>query len=670
MSTADRSQLLRVLQGHRDAVVDSWYKALTRTDSFAPLKAAEVRQRLVELTDQAIALLLADPFERSKAQAIGAALARLRCVQPEALGRTQEILAHRLVEGLLAEQVVALQPRLAALLGGLAAGFFQQACETILAEQERIRDALVTELQRAEESLRESEQTAWVLLNAPTHLALLADPDGTIVALNEAACKSLGKSSNELVGTCVFDLFTRDVVERRKGVIEKVIHSGKPARFEDEREGRWFDQSAYPVFDAQGKAVRFAVIARDITGRKKAEKALRDHAERLKILHEIDSATLAARSSEEVACTVVGYLRQRIPCLGASVVLFDFEAREGVVLVADVTGKSMVRGGTCFSLDALEGAERVVEALRRGRVCVTQRVHILVRAIPELRALQAGGLRAALIVPLIVRGELIGFLGLGAERFDVFGASQVKVARELAGPLAIAIQHARLFESVIQQRQQLRALTARLAEAEETERRRLARRLHDLVGRNLTALGLNLNLVQTHLPEEAPELVRSCLDDSLALVEETVEQVRHVMADLRPPMLDDYGLVATLQWYGGRFTSWTGIAVTVFGEEPAPRLAPPAENALFRIAQEALTNVGKHAQATQVTVTVAADDEAVRMIIADDGVGFDPVQVSRPGGRQGWGLLTMTERIEAVGGCCRIESRSQQGTQVIVEVAR
>jgi PAS domain S-box-containing protein len=308
MSTADRSQLLRVLQGHRDAVVDSWYKALTRTDSFAPLKAAEVRQRLVELTDQAIALLLADPFERSKAQAIGAALARLRCVQPEALGRTQEILAHRLVEGLLAEQVVALQPRLAALLGGLAAGFFQQACETILAEQERIRDALVTELQRAEESLRESEQTAWVLLNAPTHLALLADPDGTIVALNEAACKSLGKSSNELVGTCVFDLFTRDVVERRKGVIEKVIHSGKPARFEDEREGRWFDQSVYPVFGAQGNVVQLAVFARDITERKRAEQqAIR--AERLAAMgwlatalaHDINTPLQAIRSNLELA---------------------------------------------------------------------------------------------------------------------------------------------------------------------------------------------------------------------------------------------------------------------------------------------------------------------------------------------------------------------------------
>jgi signal transduction histidine kinase len=198
----------------------------------------------------------------------------------------------------------------------------------------------------------------------------------------------------------------------------------------------------------------------------------------------------------------------------------------------------------------------------------------------------------------------------------------------------------------------------------------MARELHDQVGKNLTVLGINLNLVRTHMPDETPTLARSRLDDSLALVEETVERIRDVMANLRPPMLDDYGLVATLHWYGERFASWSGVSVTVHGEEPIPRLAAPAENALFRIAQEALTNVCKHARATQVTVTVTADDESVCLVIADDGVGCDPAQLTTLDGRRGWGLITMAERAEAVGGFCRIESRPQQGTRVIVEVAR
>jgi two-component system sensor histidine kinase UhpB len=141
------------------------------------------------------------------------------------------------------------------------------------------------------------------------------------------------------------------------------------------------------------------------------------------------------------------------------------------------------------------------------------------------------------------------------------------------------------------------------------------------------------------------------------------------MANLRPPVLDDYGLVAALHWYGEHFTGRTGIAVAVEGEEPAPRLAAHVENALFRIAQEALTNAAKHAQATQVTVAVEAGGGNLRLAIADNGSGFDVDNTTEPNVSRGWGLLTMTERAEAVGGRCRIETGPGQGTHVIVEVS-
>jgi PAS domain S-box-containing protein len=659
--------LAQVLYSRRDEIADKWYQAIART-SFAPVSATKVRLRLVELTEQVIALLLAEPFERHQAEAIGASLANLHYMQPQTMGQTQEVLARQLVAGLPAERVIALQPRLAALLGGLAAGLFQQARETILAEQEQIRSAFIAELRSAEQALRESEQKMRALLNATTHAALLRDIDGTIVALNEAAAKRLGKSTNELVGTCLWDRFPPDVAERRQAWVDEAVRSGKSVRFEDERGGRWFDNSVYPVFDAQDKVVQVAIFALDITERRQAEEALRKHTEQLRILHEIDTAILATQSPEEVSRAVLDHVRQLVPYVGAGVVLFDFQAREGTVLFADVSGESTIRAGTCFSLDALPGVDVALEALRGGAVYVTEKISILVQALPALRDLQAKGLRAALIVPLVVQEELIGFLGLGAEGCDVFGKDQVEVVRKLADSLAIAIQQARLFESVRHQGQQLRALTVRLAEAEEVERQRLARDLHDLVGQNLNALGINLNLIQAHMPEAMPELVRSRLDDSLALVQETTASIRRVMDDLRPPMLDDFGLVATLHWYGARFASRTGVAVTVQGKEPVPRLATPIENALFRVVQEGLTNVAKHAQATQVTVTVAADDGAVRLVVADDGVGFEPTQVATSNQHRGWGLITMAERAEAVGGRCCVESQPQQGTRITVEV--
>jgi len=223
-------------------------------------------------------------------------------------------------------------------------------------------------------------------------------------------------------------------------------------------------------------------------------------------------------------------------------------------------------------------------------------------------------------------------------------------------------EHKRAEEALQQHTERLRALTAQMAEVAEDERQQLARELHDQVGQNLTALGINLNIVRSQLPEEAAAPVRSRLDDSLSLVEQTAERIRDVMAYLRPPVLDDYGLVAALHWYGEQFV----------------RRTARVENALFRIAQEALTNVAKHAQATQVTMTVEMDSTTLRLVVADDGVGFDPsttlrtspAPLAEPDGGRGWGLLTMTERAEAVGGRCHIESNPRQGTRVIVEVAR
>ncbi|HEX73788.1 MAG TPA: PAS domain S-box protein [Dehalococcoidia bacterium] len=225
-------------------------------------------------------------------------------------------------------------------------------------------------------------------------------------------------------------------------------------------------------------------------------------------------------------------------------------------------------------------------------------------------------------------------------------------------------------EALQQYTERLRALAAQLAELTEAERWRLARELHDQVGQNLTALGINLNIVQTQLPKEVTDLLRSRLEDSLTLVEQTAERIRDVMADLRPPVLDDYGLVAALHWYGDQFARRTNIAVAVEGKEPVPRLDTRVENNLFRIVQEALTNVAKHAEATLVTVTVEVDNGTLRLVVADDGIGFDAVHLPAPDGCQHFGLLIMSERAEAVGGVFRIESCPGSGTKFIVEVTR
>ena len=174
------------------------------------------------------------------------------------------------------------------------------------------------------------------------------------------------------------------------------------------------------------------------------------------------------------------------------------------------------------------------------------------------------------------------------------------------------------------------------------------------------------------IPHTSPKaaLIWEHLNEALALVEQTTERIRDVLAELRPPMLDDCGLMDTLDWYANRFGAHVGLAITVQGQPFTPRLALSVENALFRIAQEALTNAVKHAQATQVTLSIEADSQFVRLIVADNGIGFEPTQMLPSVTKQGWGLCIMRERATMVGGHCSVTAQPGQGTRVVVEVQR
>ena len=215
----------------------------------------------------------------------------------------------------------------------------------------------------------------------------------------------------------------------------------------------------------------------------------------------------------------------------------------------------------------------------------------------------------------------------------------------------------------------LLALTRRLVEAEEAERRRLARELHDRVGQNLSALGLNLDAVLASLGADAPPAMRVRLNDSLALLEGTTQTIEQVMADLRPPLLEEYGLGAALQRHIEDFARRTGIAVA-FEDQAQERIRSlriEVAVALFRIAQEALNNIAKHAAAKQVRMALSLDGLEASVSVIDDGCGFDTAAAAaaRP---HRWGMRTMRERAEAAGGRIDVFSSPGRGTSVVASV--
>ena len=215
---------------------------------------------------------------------------------------------------------------------------------------------------------------------------------------------------------------------------------------------------------------------------------------------------------------------------------------------------------------------------------------------------------------------------------------------------------------------QIRDLLRRLVSAQEAERRRFSANLHDLVGQSLSVLGIGLATIRGMLPGAPSKQAAAAFSDMERLLKETMGAVREVMSDLRPPLLDDYGLHAALEWHARQLETRTGLRVAVEGGKLDPRPASEVEVALFRIAQEALTNVAKHAAASRARVAISGQAGRVRLVVEDDGRGIAATTAANDAAAPGWGMAVMRERAVAVGGAMRVESRGQ-GTRIVVEVA-
>ena len=213
----------------------------------------------------------------------------------------------------------------------------------------------------------------------------------------------------------------------------------------------------------------------------------------------------------------------------------------------------------------------------------------------------------------------------------------------------------------------VRALLRRLTATQEAERRRIAADLHDFVGQNLTALGIGLETLRRATLPGAEGRHASTFEELRNLLKDTMDTVRQTMADLRPPLLDDYGLLAALESHGRQFSLRTGLAVAVQGQRIGARPAPNVELALFRIAQEALANAVKHAGASRAAVALSCKGGFLRLSIEDDGSGFAQASGARAALQGGWGLPMMRERAEEAGGTLRIEFPAK-GTRVVAEV--
>jgi signal transduction histidine kinase len=367
----------------------------------------------------------------------------------------------------------------------------------------------------------------------------------------------------------------------------------------------------------------------------------------LRSLAEVGNALATEIELPRLLELIVTRLRELID---ARLVYIARPQADGETLVETVAGEDAGRY-VGMKLDPVKSkTARVLETRRSERVD-----SLIDDPEVEQQAARYMGARTGLFVPLVVRDRPIGVIvAQDKQQPDPrFTDADVRIAEAFAERAAVAID---LSERVAGD------ALRRVVEGQELERKRLARELHDETGQALTSILLGLRSIEDATRDQ-PQVRESVLA-LRELVVSTLHDVRRLAVELRPKALDDFGLVPALERLAETFGEQTDVDVQVQAALGEERLEPEIETALYRIVQEALTNVVKHAHARTISVVLTKRGDSVTALIEDDGQGFDPSQASG----DGLGLLGMRERIALLRGRVAVESSEGSGTTVVVEV--
>jgi len=271
--------------------------------------------------------------------------------------------------------------------------------------------------------------------------------------------------------------------------------------------------------------------------------------------------------------------------------------------------------------------------------------------------------RSFLSVPIMIDSKVIGLILLLDDNVGVFTADIVRKTTAFASQASIAIQNAALFEKIRERNERLQMLSQHQTKILEDERQYIARELHDEAGQSLTRLILDMHLLEKQI--DNTEMLRKKIHEIENSLLAVSKNLHHIAMSLRPASLDHLGLIAAINQFVDALNQSNKIKIRVEDSGLKERLPKDMEIIVYRIVQESLTNVIRHAQATRAIVKISAQNHTLRIEISDNGVGFDPALPSDP---SHLGLLGMRERVQMVNGHLSIESEPNQGTKIVVEV--
>jgi PAS domain S-box-containing protein len=503
---------------------------------------------------------------------------------------------------------------------------------------------------------------------------LVIDRDYHILDANEAVLLRHGKSRQEVIGEYCYHIFHNRQMPCRlphhECPLKAVFETGKPARvthrhiyhIKGEKRERYLDISASPIKDSQGSVIAITELMRDVTETKEMEaKILKAH-RNLLALNTIATAVSQSLDPDTVLYSAIEKTLEIMNRNTGGILLWDEEKQMLCYRVHNGLSKEFAQS-VCFR----PGEGIVGRVAQSGVAILVDDVSIDPRvAYPLLIADE--GLRAFAAVPLRVKDKVLGVLTIASHDARKFSAEDIQLLESIASQIAIAVENARLHQEVQRKDESRGELLGEIFSIQEEERRRIARELHDETSQSLASLAASLEAAAGMLPAGADK-TRARLQNVEHVAISILDEIHKLIYELRPTLLDDLGLVAAARWLADNNLGVAGVAVKFKTAGRVRRLPPKLETTLFRVIQEAVSNIARHAHAKNVDIALRFKKGAISVHVKDDGEGFDVEEaISSRDRPRGLGLLGMKERIELLKGTLSITSHRGSGTEVDIEI--
>ncbi len=451
---------------------------------------------------------------------------------------------------------------------------------------------------------------------------------------------------------------------------EEVWQTGTPARTihvhsngkGDGVKERYIEVKALPLYGRNGKITHVMELAKDITEGKELEKRITEANRYLLALNTIANTISQTLNIDVILNSALDKIIELTRADVGGVLLLDEKSQMLSYKVHRGLSEQFVQGIAGLAMG--EGIAGM--AAERGETIVVEDISTDPRVTRPV--VSEEGLVAFVSVPLLSKEKVIGVLNIGNRRSTLFPQQEIQLLNAMANQLGIAVENARLYEELQLKEHAHADLLRQTIISQEDERRRVARELHDVTSQALATLATRLESLVAVL---GPDLKKAepKLEGMKALLSATSKEVHRLIYDLRPSQLDDLGLPAALRSCAYDCLESAGIEVHMEAVGQEKRLPPQVEITVFRIAQEAIANVGHHAQAESVFISLEFKDNSVALQVEDDGIGFDfSKEMDSADTERHMGLLGMKERADLMHGTLTIETRPGYGTKVAAQI--